>query len=121
MYWILDAVRQFGVDHAMQVAQLAAERTRELQLLSARQRQLLEHLEVLQDEERRRIARELHDSLGQQLTAVSLSLGSVQEKLGGRAVGEYVAEDLDPVLGQRSALRGRPEHGAFDRRAVLLR
>ncbi|WP_157266943.1 ATP-binding protein [Azohydromonas aeria] len=72
--------------------QCVAERTQELQTLATRQRRLLQHLETMQDEERRRIARELHDSLGQQLTAVSLALGALHGKLRGRAAGEDVAE-----------------------------
>lgn len=51
-------------------------RTLELQKLSAR-------LLVVQDEERRRIARELHDDLGQQLSALKMTLpkGSGSEQL----------------------------------------
>jgi PAS domain S-box-containing protein len=47
-------------------------RTLELQKLSAR-------LLVIQDEERRRIARELHDDLGQQLSALKMTLPKVSE------------------------------------------
>ena len=40
-------------------------------------RQLLSHVQTAQDEDRRRIAQELHDSLGQTLTALSLSLAAL--------------------------------------------
>lgn len=41
-------------------------------------RQLLLHMETLQDDERRRIARELHDGLGQYLSSMALSVGSLR-------------------------------------------
>jgi PAS domain S-box-containing protein len=41
-------------------------------------RQLTAHLLRVQDEERRRIARELHDSTGQKLVALQLSLGALE-------------------------------------------
>jgi two-component system, chemotaxis family, CheB/CheR fusion protein len=44
-------------------------------------RKLSARLMRVQDEERRRIARELHDSLGQRLTALKINLGMVQAKL----------------------------------------
>jgi PAS domain S-box-containing protein len=42
-------------------------------------RQLLMRVESVQDEERRRIARELHDGLGQYLTAVTLTVGALKD------------------------------------------
>jgi PAS domain S-box-containing protein len=50
--------------------QRVAERTRTLQ-------QLLLRLETVQDEERRRLARELHDGLGQYLSSVALVVGAL--------------------------------------------
>ena len=58
------------LDESRRVIEL---RTLELQKLSA---QLLQ----IQDEERRRLARELHDDLGQQIVALKMALGSAANK-----------------------------------------
>ena len=50
------------------------ERTGELRRAAANLRNLSSRLLQIQDEERRRIARELHDSLGQHLTAAKLNI-----------------------------------------------
>ena len=58
------------------------ERTFELDHANQSLRQLTGQLLNLQDEERRRIARELHDNAGQALSVLSMNLGAVAEDLG---------------------------------------
>jgi signal transduction histidine kinase len=58
------------------------ERTAALDHANHSLRHLTARLLNLQDEERRRIARELHDNAGQALTALAMNLGAVAEDLG---------------------------------------
>ncbi len=58
------------------------ERNRLLDHANHSLRHLTARLLNLQDEERRRIARELHDNAGQALTALAMNLGAVAEDLG---------------------------------------
>jgi PAS domain S-box-containing protein len=65
------------------------QRTAELRAAEAGLRQLSGRLMQLQDEERRRISRELHDSSGQALAALSMSLSVIErdvDKLSERGV-----------------------------------
>jgi PAS domain S-box-containing protein len=57
-------------DSAVELERMVDERTAALRLLSSR-------LMTMQDDERRRIARELHDGLGQELVAIKLLLNSM--------------------------------------------
>jgi signal transduction histidine kinase len=61
--------------------QRVKERTRELERASELRHQLLARVETLQDDERRRIARELHDSLGQLLSAMLLSIANFRPQI----------------------------------------
>lgn len=70
-----------------QLELLVVERTAELQSLS---QQLLR----VQDEERRRVARDLHDSAGQTLSALKISVALVQRKLGN---DKRVADELSAI------------------------
>ena len=72
-----------------QLEQRVSERTaelwdknRELQQQGDLVRQLSGRLLQLQDEERRRIARELHDSVGQMLAAISMNISKVSREKG---------------------------------------
>jgi signal transduction histidine kinase len=58
------------------------ERTGQLDHANYSLRQLTGRLLNLQDEERRRIARELHDNTGQALSVLAMNLGAVAEDLG---------------------------------------
>lgn len=56
-------------------------------------RQLIE----AQEDERRRIARELHDQIGQVLTAVKMSLHAVQQICNTSEAGSYVKDNIEAV------------------------
>jgi PAS domain S-box-containing protein len=60
-------------DSAAELERMVDERTSALRLLSSR-------LMTMQDDERRRIARELHDGLGQELVAIKLLLNAMIRK-----------------------------------------
>jgi len=55
------------------------ERTADLDAVNHNLRELSARLMQLQDDERRRIARELHDSVGQMLAALSMNLAAVRD------------------------------------------
>lgn len=50
-----------------------------------------------QEDERRRIARELHDQIGQILTAVKMNLHAVQQFCHGSEAGSYVKDNIEAV------------------------
>jgi PAS domain S-box-containing protein len=70
------------------------ERTAELNTANESLRNLSARLLQIRDEEARRLARELHDSVGQMLTAISMNLGTVKpqahrmDERGAKAVAE---------------------------------
>lgn len=59
-----------------------SERTAELKIANEGLRELSVRLLLLQDEERRRIARELHDTVGQLLAAMTMNMAVVEVELG---------------------------------------
>jgi PAS domain S-box-containing protein len=63
----------------------------------ARQADVSLQLMKIQDEERRHIARELHDSAGQTLTVLGMSLAQLAQKSGRRS--PEIASDVDKIQG----------------------
>lgn len=87
--------------------QRVAERTRELEALSAQRQQLLERLVAATEEERQRIARELHDEMGQHLTALKVSLESLTAPDSAVSRMKEIVARLDTSV-DRLALELRP-------------
>jgi PAS domain S-box-containing protein len=77
-------------DNAIQLENLVDSRTAELRKLSGR-------LMTLQDEERRRIAREIHDGLGQELAAGKMILDGILAKNASPAVSQ-AANDVSQLV-----------------------
>jgi signal transduction histidine kinase len=74
---------------------------------TAQLQQLTSTLMTLQDEERRRIARELHDSAGQDLAAIEMNLTFLMREDSPRTVSEasYVSDALEAVRHCTSEIR----------------
>jgi PAS domain S-box-containing protein len=72
----------------------------ERQQLEEQRRQLLTRLALAQEDERRRIARELHDQLGQQLTALRLTLEMLKAQSGDRKKLQAQLETLEALARQ---------------------
>lgn len=91
-----------------------AARTLELRLAETRQRELSRRLLRVQEEERRSLARELHDEVGQQLGAIKLNLkalasgdreaNSARIRDGLEIVDSTIAQIRDRALDLRPAL-----------------
>src|SRR3984957_5739431 len=69
-------------------------RTEELAQKTEEVRELTGRLLKLQDDERRRLARELHDSTGQMLVAMKLALEQMSEESKGQPFAPLVAQTL---------------------------
>ncbi len=70
---------------------------RELQNSRDELRLLSSQLERSREDERRRLARELHDSIGQSLTAIGINLGAIKERLTP-CLDEAVVDHLEDAL-----------------------
>jgi len=89
--WVESIGRQIAV--ALDAERQRQRRMEELRQREAMRSQLLERILAAQEEERRRIARELHDEAGQALTSLRVSLGLLErEAQQPEAVRTRVAE-----------------------------
>src|SRR5579871_2378130 len=80
--------------------QLLTEQVHERQRAELAQRALSARLLTLQDEERRKFARELHDSVGQQLAAMKMALSLLEKRLPGDNLVQDCLKLLDDSIGE---------------------
>jgi len=101
-----DVTERVKAEHAQQQAR------EELRELSA-------NLQKIREDEKTRIARELHDDLGQQLTALKMDISSVEEALNGSA-SELVRDHLQGMRRLIDATVASVRRIAADLRPVML-
>ncbi|CAE6691870.1 MAG: PAS domain S-box protein [Nitrospira sp.] len=92
------------------------ERTAALREANERLRILSRRLMEIQESERRAIARDLHDEIGQALTAIKLNLREIRTVPGSEAVENQIVDSLE-ILGQ---VLQRVRSLALDLRPSLL-
>ena len=91
--------------HRDQLELEVSERKRtEGELLASRERlqQLSVHLEAIREEERKRIAMEIHDELGQLLTALKMDLSLLKMQLAADSAAMHKAEEMRELLEKTS-------------------
>ena len=84
------------------------QRTAELLHANGQLRQLSAHMAAVKEEERKRIAREIHDELGQNLLALKLDIVQLNERMGGRRTrfARRVAAALENIDATLRSVRG---------------
>jgi|HubBroStandDraft_6_1064221.scaffolds.fasta_scaffold34234_2 signal transduction histidine kinase len=80
--------------------QLLTDQVRERVRAEGAQRALSARLLTLQDEERRRFARELHDSVGQQLAAMKMAISLLEQRLPGDGLVQDCLKLLDDSIAE---------------------
>jgi two-component system CheB/CheR fusion protein len=73
---------------------------RERRQAEAEIRELLKRIITVQEDERRRIARDLHDHLGQQVAGLSLKLGALQDVAGIASASTAIVEEARAIIGR---------------------
>jgi len=84
------------------------QRTAELLHANGQLRQLSAHMASVKEEERKRIAREIHDELGQNLLALKLDIVQFSERMAGRStrLARRVSSALDNINATLRSVRG---------------
>ncbi len=105
--WIMDITDRKRDEEALRISR------EELRRLSA-------HIQRVREEEKARIARELHDDLGQQLTALKMAVTLAEHKGSSRASPSLSQDDLRGMYGMIDQLIDSVRRIAADLRPVML-
>src|SRR5581483_8856988 len=95
-----DELEQRVIERTSELSQALAQLRSEIgerQQAEAHLRHLSLRLMTLQDEERRRIARDLHDTAGQTLAAIKMSIALIRQIKGAPASIEPLIDDLNAL------------------------
>jgi PAS domain S-box-containing protein len=93
------------------------EEVRERQRIEGERVELLRRIVFAQEDERRRIAREMHDQFGQQLTALKLKLDAVKEDCGKQ---ENLCEQVEALQTIAMQLDADVDHMVWEMRPTAL-
>jgi two-component system sensor histidine kinase UhpB len=108
-YWLRAAGRAEGPPHRRHVIHGVLADIDILKRAEAERSHLLRRLASAQEEEQRRISRELHDQIGQTVTGLSLGLKALEQGLAKGNQGEAATGQVQ-WLGQLAAQIGRDIH-----------
>ena len=81
-------------------------------------RELASHLQVIREEERKDIAREIHDELGQQLTALKFAVALARKKINSQET--VILAELDEAMEMINHVIGTVRKIASDLRPVII-
>jgi len=81
-------------------------------------RELASHLQVIREEERKDIAREIHDELGQQLTALKFAVSMAKKKINSQET--VILAELDEAMEMINHVIGTVRKIASDLRPVII-
>jgi PAS domain S-box-containing protein len=110
---ISDISQRRHAEHALQelhhkLELRVGQRTAELQQANGQLRQLSAHMASVKEEERKRIAREIHDELGQNLLALRMDISQLHARVGHRDTrfGQRVTAALSTIDATLRSVRG---------------
>ncbi len=83
-------------------------------------RHLAAHLQSVREDEKKHIVREIHDDLGQSLTALKMNLSGIAAKLSISPRNKAIAEELNAAIGLVSSTIGTVKQICTELRPPLL-
>lgn len=96
MFFVMEGGFVVWITEKLRIADQEVRRSRE------ELRELTRHQQTLREDEQKRIAREIHDELGQNLTGLKLGIHLIRKRANGDAIGsqlEELSSKVDSTIG----------------------